>query len=109
MWLQVLAKLYGFSPRLTALMCSEPNKPKYAGIHTHPNDMAAENQSPSKTEVTSLESHSLDVEANEKGTKTTDDAGNIDLNHYSMVNEVWYYCSIDWGSKCKDISQKVSK
>ena len=41
----------------------------------------------------------------EKATKDSSSsphaAKGLDLNHYKVINEVWYYCSVDWGRKCK--------
>lgn len=25
----------------------------------------------------------------------------LNLNYYHLVNEVWHFCSVDWGSRCK--------
>jgi hypothetical protein len=30
----------------------------------------------------------------------------LDLNHYRLVSEVWHYCSVDPGSKCRSPSSK---
>ena len=28
-------------------------------------------------------------------------AGLLDLNHYRIIDEVWHFCSVDWGHRCK--------
>lgn len=25
----------------------------------------------------------------------------LNFNYYHLVNEVWHFCSVDWGSRCK--------
>lgn len=27
----------------------------------------------------------------------------LNLNYYQFVNEVWHFCSVDWGSRCKTL------
>lgn len=27
----------------------------------------------------------------------------LNLNYYHLVNEVWHFCSVDWGSRCKTL------
>lgn len=27
----------------------------------------------------------------------------LNLNYYHFVNEVWHFCSVDWGSRCKTL------
>lgn len=48
----------------------------------------------------SAESHSDDIESHEMS-YIGSGAGEIDLNFYRLVNEVWHFCSVDWGSRCK--------
>ena len=48
----------------------------------------------------SVDTHSSDPEAFEMGESSKEDRG-LDLNHYRIVDEVWHFCSVDWGSKCK--------
>ena len=102
-----LAKRYGFSPRLTALMLSNPNKPKYAGIGSQQTGDQVMASPSEKAEDHSMASDSTDPERNEKGNERVSNAGGLDLNHYNIVNEVWYYCSVDWGSKCKSPAIKL--
>lgn len=30
-------------------------------------------------------------------------ASELNLNYYQFVNEVWHFCSVDWGSRCKTL------
>ena len=48
----------------------------------------------------STDKHSLDPEALEME-ETRDHDEPLDLNHYRIVDEVWHFCSVDWGSRCK--------
>ena len=51
-------------------------------------------------EQRSIDKHPADPEKIEMG-KSEDRAKPLDINHYRIVNEVWHFCSVDWGSKCK--------
>lgn len=82
-------------------MCCKPNQPLYAAIDTPQNSTRAMASPHGKTEHNSLESHSTDLELNDMGDESIDHEGELDLNHYNIVNEVWYYCSVDWGSRCE--------
>ena len=50
----------------------------------------------------SLDKHPADPESIEME-KSSDLIKPLDLNHYRIVNEIWHFCSVDWGSKCKAI------
>lgn len=97
----MLANYYGFSPRLAGLMCCQPGSPVRAGVETSQDGLRATKPAPQKAELNSVDSHSTDMELHEKGIESEDDPTFVDLNHYNIVNEVWYFCSVDWGSKCK--------
>ena len=47
----------------------------------------------------SVESRSLDLEKEGMAVPTSLHPPRLDLSHYKMVEEVWHYCSVDWGSK----------
>lgn len=98
---KVLANHYGFSPRLAGLMCCQPGSPVRAGVETIQDGMRATKPAMQKAEIKSVGSHSTDMELQENGIESDDDPTFVDLNHYNIVNEVWYFCSVDWGSKCK--------
>jgi hypothetical protein len=51
----------------------------------------------------SIDTHSSDPEAHEMEESRRDDSP-LDLNHYRIVDEVWHFCSVDWGSKCEALS-----
>ncbi|KAL8822553.1 MAG: hypothetical protein Q9191_006710 [Dirinaria sp. TL-2023a] len=91
---QALASHYGFSPRLTGLMCSKPYTPTPAAISLP--DYSKPHHKPQRK---SQESRSTDPEKSDSTTSYAPDLPVIDLNHYRIVDEVWYYCSVDWGSK----------
>ncbi len=59
----------------------------------------------------SMDTHSSDPEAHEmEESHKTDEP--LDLNHYRIVDEVWHYCSVDWGSKCEallDYQESLAK
>ena len=50
----------------------------------------------------STDTHSSDPEAVEMVEPHKND-GDLDLNHYRIIDEVWHFCSVDWGSKCKTL------
>lgn len=43
--------------------------------------------------------HSSDPERDEKATYLPVHSQMRDLNHYRVVDQVWHYCSVDWGSR----------
>ena len=45
-------------------------------------------------QVVDLEGHSANLE------KRSHLMDPLDLNHYSLVDQVWHYSSVDWGHKC---------
>lgn len=49
----------------------------------------------------SVESRSGDIEGLHELREFESRAGELDLNYYRLVNEVWHFCSVDWGSRCK--------
>ena len=49
----------------------------------------------------STDTHSADLEKDEKGLPVLARFPMLDLNHYKMVNEVWHYYSVDWGTNCR--------
>lgn len=51
----------------------------------------------------SMDTHSSDPEAHEMEESRRNDRP-LDLNHYRIVDEVWHFCSVDWGSKCEALS-----
>ena len=51
----------------------------------------------------STDTHSTDLEKDEKGLPALDRIPMLDLNHYKMVNEVWHFYSVDWGTNCRSL------
>ena len=49
----------------------------------------------------STDTHSADLEKDEKGLPVLARFPMLDLNHYKMVNEVWHFYSVDWGTNCR--------
>lgn len=47
----------------------------------------------------SVDTQSPDPEKDEKTMYRPSNSQMKDLNHYKVVNQVWHYCSVDWGSK----------
>ncbi|KAI9800774.1 MAG: hypothetical protein M1833_003191 [Piccolia ochrophora] len=89
---------YGFSRRLEAIMCQDPMIPR-----TSPPDQSHGQLQHLRDKIRGRRGsltgeHDLEKEV---------DAGRAkprtlelpDLNHYRLVDEVWHYCSVDWGDK----------
>ena len=93
-----MASHYGFSPRLLGLMGCEPLTPALVVPEEHVSRRQALVQA--YKDRMSMEKHPEDLEASETGDPPDDDKP-LDINHYHIVDEVWHYCSVDWGSKCK--------
>ena len=83
-------------------MCSEHNKPVSVPQNPLPQGLLARMQRNSHTtQRKSTDTHSSDLEKDEKGVEVLAKSPMLDLSHYKMVNEVWHYCSVDWGAKCR--------
>ena len=95
--IQALAARYNFSPRLAGLMCQQHDLPKLAVISPHNQQSKAIPHSPRMLGRKSHESHFTDPEKVEQIEACSPALPDLDLNHYRLVDEVWYYCSIDWG------------
>ncbi len=57
----------------------------------------------------STDTHSADLEKDEKGLPVLARFPMLDLNHYKMVNEVWHYYSVDWGTNCRSFIMILSE
>lgn len=90
---------YGLSPRNIGLMTTDPNKPVVAATEIP--------QSPFRAmfhrlkDRSSLDSHAADVEMTSTDESPVSHSASLNLNHYLIIDEVWYFCSVDWGDKCK--------
>ncbi|KAL2059641.1 hypothetical protein ABVK25_000934 [Lepraria finkii] len=95
-----LSARYNFSPRLTGIMCSTHKThiavpPTFAsrslrqrvGMHSH------------APEPKSMDARSSDIEMDINGASSPVSSHILDLSHYKMVNEVWHFFSVDWGTK----------
>ncbi|KAI9676963.1 MAG: hypothetical protein M1817_006802 [Caeruleum heppii] len=114
-----LARQYGFSPRLTALMCSPPLPPGVAANNGHLvsyrhrlRDRVRGKDSPASgltrsgsSKLSASESSgasSVDVEKDLSMSELStppNTSRTLELGHYALVSEVWHYCSVDWGNK----------
>ncbi|KAI9699132.1 MAG: hypothetical protein M1836_003321 [Candelina mexicana] len=98
---KALAAHYGLSPRLLALMCSEPLKP----VHTRTfaksrfQEFRQSFQHPHHKVITE-DSDDIEEQIEMQGVESSTTArSGLDLNHYRIVDEVWHYNSVDWGDK----------
>ena len=66
-----------------------------------------DNKEHEERETTKFQSSQVNEIDMEKATKDLSSSAHaakgLDLNHYKVINDVWYYCSVDWGRKCKHI------
>ena len=100
---EALARHYRFSPRLVALMTSDHDKPVVAPMENHESWRTRMHRF--KLDRSSFESQAADIEKMQTLNEPASHATTPDLNHYTIVNEVWYFCSVDWGSKCKALQR----
>lgn len=97
--IKVLASHYGFTPRLAGLMCQQHDTPKLAVVSPQHNVAQASPHPFPKLVRKSHDSQSTDPEKNDLPVPCSPRLPDLDLNHYRLVDEVWYYCSVDWGKK----------
>jgi hypothetical protein len=63
---------------------------------------ARERMEPKSNSPNSHPIKDIDLEGNVKMTDEVEvRAGTLDLNHYRIVDEVWHFCSTDWGLRCR--------
>lgn len=101
---QKLAAHYDLSPRLLALMCSEPFKPVLAHTEnkSRPRGLRQSFQQAHYKPAMTDESDDLEEQVELQGIDTSIATRSaLDLNHYGFVDEVWHYNSVDWGDHCK--------
>lgn len=98
---KLLAARYDFSPRLLGIMCSKhktpkviPSTPRQSGL------MYRGHWKQDHTDRRSVETQHTDPEKN-SGTPTVVREPVLNLSHYMVVNEVWHFNSVDWGSTCR--------
>ena len=76
-----------------------PQKPVYRGLRQRVG-FSSPFASPI-LERNSVDTHSADLEKDEKELLVLARFPMLDINHYKMVNEVWHYYSVDWGNNCE--------
>lgn len=82
-------------------MLTDHDKRMPAVVSTHQEDVQAIIDSSRPKGFTSVDSHSGDIEGHHELTEFESRSGELDLNYYRLVDEVWHFCSVDWGSRCK--------
>ncbi|KAI9843348.1 MAG: hypothetical protein M1837_006474 [Sclerophora amabilis] len=109
--IKVLAHHYGFSPRLLAIMCSEPLVPQSV-----PTDQSRFYYHHLRARFRGNEDklgEQRNVDPEKRGTSMDSEALRshhlaLDVNHYRLVDEVWHYSSVDWGERCYNSVQSSS-
>ena len=101
---KAIARKYDFSPRLHGILSSTPSTPRPVdGGSAHGRPLVARQTHMSPVvDRKSVEYHVSDPEKNEDGAPSV--SKGLDLNHYSIVDGVWHYFSMDWSSKCTYLS-----
>ena len=96
-----LAAQYDFSPRLSGLMCSDhkATAPPLAQVPPHQHHRFREKLG--RRMSMSTEIPFTDLEKNRDSIVTTMLPQTSHTGQYKMASEVWHYCSVDWGKKCK--------
>lgn len=82
-------------------MLTDHDKPMPAVVPTQQEDVQAMIDYSRPKSFKSVESHSGDIESHHEMEKLKSQAGELDLNYYRLVDEVWHFCSVDWGSRCR--------
>lgn len=93
--LEMLGQLYDFSPRLLALMCSDPRRPPRSPQSTS-YAIAAE-QERSLSGLGSEHSNRSRSRRSPDAVSTASSNGSRTGNLYDIVDEVWHYSSVDQG------------
>ena len=100
---KALSDRYNFSPRLLGLMqskhCVQSSKQPGPQQHRHFYDKVAGFQ------PTYTGSQSPDPEKDIDGVAAYCENPPLRLDHYTLVNEVWHYSSIDRGPKCESTAE----
>jgi len=98
--LELLGKHYDFSPRLLAMMCSDPRTPT-----TRPSALASHLSAGEQSSFTPRSCRSQsDVEKGAKLPEIASVSSNNPArtgNIYDIADEVWNYTSVDQGRNCK--------
>ncbi|MCJ1386640.1 hypothetical protein MMC17_009766 [Xylographa soralifera] len=99
--LVAIATHYGFSPRLLGLMKCKPLTPQLVSTAAPSSRLDFwHTPKPRPNLERVFQEKSIDIERDhERIDNPSTQSEAIDLNHYTIVNEVWHYASVDWGSK----------
>ena len=84
-------------------MCSEHNTPVVGPEKARPSRSRSRPRTPSRVAVDheSVDAHSSDLEKDEHRISEPGQVPMLDMSHYKMIDQVWHFCSVDWGAKCK--------
>ena len=102
--LEVIAKRYDMTPRLLALMCSDPRSTRgnaTANDSKAGSSLFAASHQPLKY-LRHLQEQAIELEEGLKSwdvPNTEEPVMLPDMNHYQIADEVWHYSSVDWGRK----------
>ena len=95
-----IAKTYQFSPRLAGIMASKQDTPNAVATGQRSSKRSHEDPQHSTKRSSQVHQQASDPEKNDFSTKSLADAtATLDLSHYKLINEVWHYCSVDWGHR----------
>ena len=95
-----LSDQYDFSPRLLGIMCSDHNKPAPVPSVSQHNGHVWD-KFHFIPQHAALDSPTSDPEKDGTRGAATVARDTLDISHYKVVNEVWHFCSVDWGERCK--------
>lgn len=104
--LQAIAKHYDFSPRLLAVMSTDPVRPTFV-----PNVGKSRSSLLRRARLANRSrkgrEHSIDLEKSYDGNSSLQGSIPIELeplqdmvNHYQIAQDVWHWSSVDWGRRC---------
>ena len=96
-----LSAQYDFSPRLLGIMCSDHNKPAPVPAVSHHNGHIW-NKLHTTPQHAAINRPTSDPEKDGTRGVPTVARDTLDISHYKVVNEVWHFCSVDWGKRCKE-------
>jgi len=103
--ISVIGKHYEFSPRLLALMCSEPLKPRFkppSSVKSSLSDLYKRARTSPQLQRKGLPHDSVDVEdqlpLRDYGVPADFSLGK-GINQYSIADAVFHWSSVDWGRR----------
>ncbi|MCJ1308049.1 hypothetical protein MMC25_001699 [Agyrium rufum] len=92
---QLLARRYGFSPRLLALMTSQPPPGPNSNTSSRTTTHHSASSWPRRKRTPDLEKDMVRSDSS-WGSKKEDP---LQINHYQIVREIWHFSSVDFGPK----------